>query len=197
MQFIRENVFYVVLIGVVVFGGAIAMAVDFSVAGDVAGLLADRQTIENDLVNLRRAPKVNKAILDEQSARVTNVKTEAARCQQDAVDWNKRNYAVLQWQTVDRKMAPAFPADENLYLKSTFSPSTQAYIAAYDALVKALRPTTPPSGSASCSTKRTWRRRTLLPHRRRPRLAAAGRFRRRPKAGVTPGPSRASKRWRR
>ena len=121
MRFIRENLFLLILIGIVVVLGGVIIAINFSIGGDVEDRIKDRQNLSKSLQGLVGPAKYNLGIVEAEKRRVSMVRHEANRTVADQVRRNQQDNVVLQIPIVEggmvRKVVPAFPIDVNEYQK--------------------------------------------------------------------------------
>lgn len=98
MQFLRENLFLVVLVGVVVVVGAVLLVIELGIAKDVSAELKQRTQTAKDLASLRRRAAntpVNEKILKAREETARRYDRTVRRLEDVHVAWNMRRYRVL------------------------------------------------------------------------------------------------------
>ncbi len=151
MRFLRENVFLLILLAVVLVLGGIILAMDFSTASAVDKLITDRVRLGNELRSLGRGNnRVNQEVVTAERDRVATVRKAARDLLKQSRDWNRRNYRIIRLQYKDDdgaiKTVPSFPVDRRQYqsfglaLKFTGQCSRELL-----SLLKRLNATRPPS----------------------------------------------------
>jgi len=95
MQFVRENMFLVALVAVVVVVGGVMLAVDFNLADKVDARLAERSKTANSLASLDRRKPTNTKVLAANREIARRYQVDAKRMEDEHVAWNVRRYEVL------------------------------------------------------------------------------------------------------
>ena len=117
MQFIRQNLFLIIVIAVVLVVGGAMLAINFRTGGQVDQEVAARVKLSGRLSRLRSAG-ISSRMVEAEDARVTTIKKAARGVTETCIDWNRKNYEVLS-VTVDdgtgRQEIRAFPVDRELY----------------------------------------------------------------------------------
>ncbi|HOF17337.1 MAG TPA: hypothetical protein PK082_00375 [Phycisphaerae bacterium] len=115
MEFIRQNLFLVILLGATVAGAGILLALNAGVAGDVEDeLIPERNTVASGIQGTRRKA-VNQDIVAAKARQVAAVRAAAGEVDRKLTDWNRRDYPVLMLKTPSSQQVPAFPIDEKVY----------------------------------------------------------------------------------
>ena len=100
MRFVRENLFLVVLVAVVVVVGGVMIFLDLGLAEDVKAHLERRETVAGDLAGLARKLRakngVNQSIIDARKERALEYRRVMKRIEDVHVAWNLRRYPILQ-----------------------------------------------------------------------------------------------------
>jgi len=143
MRFIKENLFLVIIIAAVAVLGGLILAAHFSIAKDVDESIAQRQKTTASLENLSRV-KANEEMVRTQQRRVESIRQAASRVKQECVEWNKRNYEVLELPTRTGSVK-AFPLDREVTEFDYSFEFTGQYRASIERMLRTLNPTAPPS----------------------------------------------------
>lgn len=160
MRFVRENLFLVVLVAIVVVVGGVMVAIDFSIADDVDAQLKVRGSVAKDLATFDR-----KALTDPVNERFVAAKRSRALKYQGRikdleglhVGWNLRRFRILQ--------LPIYKAREGSLLLE------RRDIRNWAGLLSALRAPKPKSASHKKIGEHIWQ---LLPADTRGKLPAPG-----------------------
>jgi hypothetical protein len=148
MRFVRENLFYVILIGVTVIAGSVELVLSFTM--DVDKELKKRTGLSRSLSNFaRRKDKVNNAIAGRMKKRIEVLREAAQKDEQASIEFNKQNLNVLQLQSGVTGTA-AFPIDPALYKRESLRyVFTKTYGDTLKAMVldPRLRATQPPTNA--------------------------------------------------
>jgi len=113
MRLIRENLFFVVLIGIVVVVGAGGLVWYFT--SDLDDRLAKRQRLSTDLRTLaKRRKKVNATIIGKMKDRIDRGKMAVAKDGQDSIDLNRSILRPMEL-TIGGMKEAAFPVDMAQY----------------------------------------------------------------------------------
>ncbi|MCY2925370.1 MAG: hypothetical protein NT031_08015 [Planctomycetota bacterium] len=168
MQFIRDNLFYVVLVSAALLIAGVVVAIGASAGGDADEQLAKRDKADATLNGFHRDLPTKGAVKAEQD-RVAKVNVQAKRVEETTLKWNRGEYPMFETQDfkVADKPFPAFrvdpPRDDKTtqemlakwkkdstdWQKDSYSEHTGAYISLMTKLVlEELRSTTPPTPSA-------------------------------------------------
>lgn len=160
MRFIRENLFLLILIGIVVVISGMVIAINFGVGGDVDKRIKEREKLAGSLRGFAGASKYNQAIVDAERQRVNMVRHEANRAVADQVQRNRQANAVLIIPITEfgivTKVVPAFPIDAREYKKWGLALIfVNRHYAATGEALKRLHPTRPPTdGDIETETER-------------------------------------------
>jgi len=146
MQFIRDNMFLVILAGVVVVVGGILLLVNATLAGSVDDAIAKRITLAGDLSRLGTGMLVNEQAVRQEEERIRAVQRVAKIVSDLTIDWNRANYEVMRLRLGDGQEIAAFPIDPNLYEQHTLVwDFTKEYLRRLERLSASLRPTFRPT----------------------------------------------------
>jgi len=119
MRFLRENMFLLSVVGVVLVLGGIMLAMDLSVGGDVSDLIAKRTKLSETLKSLAKGRKVNPEVVNAQKKWVLQTQQAFRDVLAQSTDWNRRTYKVLGLQYTDDagqgRSMDAFPIDRERY----------------------------------------------------------------------------------
>jgi hypothetical protein len=114
MRFIREHVFYVVLIAVTVVAGGVALGYYFT--SGVSAKLRRRTKLAGSLNSLaKQREQVKAEAVSKLKKRIETIRTGAKKDANDAVSFNSRNLPVLKLTVSPGRTEPAFPIDEQHY----------------------------------------------------------------------------------
>ncbi|HAU38086.1 MAG TPA: hypothetical protein DCX07_10275 [Phycisphaerales bacterium] len=115
MEFIRQNLFLVILLGATVAGAGILLALNAGVAGDIEDeLIPQRNKVTSGIQGTRRKA-VNQDVVAAKARQVAAVRAAAGEVDRKLADWNRRDYPVLMLKTPAGQQVPAFPIDEKVY----------------------------------------------------------------------------------
>jgi hypothetical protein len=110
MRFLREQVFYVILISLTVLIGGAAMA--FYVTSDIGTKVKNRQAVSAALYTLSRRPeKINQQAVDDLKTRNEAYQAAAKKAVAESVEFNRKNLKVLLLHVEGSEPKPAFPID--------------------------------------------------------------------------------------
>jgi hypothetical protein len=119
MTFLRENIFLLVFVAVVLIVGIVILVMGFSADAGVDDLIDQRVQLSGELDRVGRTKKVNDAVLKSERDRVDSVRKAARDLLDKSRDWNRRNYQVIELQYNDddgkAHIEPAFPIDRRKY----------------------------------------------------------------------------------
>jgi len=147
MQFIRQNMFYVVLIALVVVTAGALVFLNMSVSGKVDGREEVRGRASRDVQNAGTGQPVNPTILANRRKFLDTLRGGAKGVVDSCVDWNRRNLVDPNHMISavgDGKPVTAFPIDPNQYDKLAYNFSND-YLGKLVALIKTISPTSPPT----------------------------------------------------
>ena len=168
MQFIRENIFYVVLVAATLLGITVFGVVGAGVGDDADTQLAKRIEVDRTLGSFQRGLPTKGAVVA-QKARVAKVEVQAKLVEEATLSWSRGDSPMFETQDfkVDGKSFPAFRADPPLggdmtqnkwdkwkkdskeWQADSYSEHTGAAVSLMTKLVlENLRSTTPPTASA-------------------------------------------------
>lgn len=147
MNFIRENAFLVALVAVVLVVGTVLIVVNTSVAGDIA----KRKTVrENLLKSLKKNSRtvVNDKIITQRENLVQMIQDDYENVVGMNVEWNRRNYKILEYDPVgDGKKVAAFPMPTDRLDDFNTWNLTSAYREQLLGMLARLRPASPPTAA--------------------------------------------------
>lgn len=139
MKFLRENIFYVILVGGALALIGLLMAVSTSISGSVQVELDKRQVSADALAMLRKP--VSKEMVSAKERQLKDMQDKAKALRDLSVKWNKEDFKVLMLP-VDDGSVPAFPIKAKLYEEEALGARlTEVYVSEYDALINSLKPT--------------------------------------------------------
>ena len=114
MRFLREHVFYVVLIAVTAVVGGAAMAFYFT--SDIGTKVKTRQAVSTSLfTQARRQQKVNQQAVDDLKTRNEAYQAAAKKAVADSVEFNRKNLKFLLLNVGVGEPKPAFPIDAKTF----------------------------------------------------------------------------------
>jgi len=146
MRFLRENLFLVIVVAVVLLGGGALVAGYLRLSKDTDSAAGDRVQLAGNFSQLAGGGGANAAMVESAEKRAEVVKSAVAKVEQVSVDWNRANFPVFQLPEEGGKTVPAFPIDEALYrdqaLDYTF---TRVYLEEMNKLLASLKPTISPT----------------------------------------------------
>ena len=153
MNFIKENVFLVGVVGVVLVGAIATVALKAMADKTTERNLAVRTDMVDQKMNvLVRGQKVNKAVVQHAEQRVNEMKDQFLRVTQQEIARNGANYEVLTFELDSPirpelgKKIPAFPVEDELYrqlsLALRFQPRYQEEV---KKLLQSMQPTQAPT----------------------------------------------------
>lgn len=147
MDFLRKNLFFVILPGsVLVLIVALGLVRSVGPQSDVEQELQKRQALKGTIGGLSRQQPVNGETLEGKKQWVNDIRSLAVGIQQKTAEWNRRNYQVLQVVLPDGRKFQAFPVNKEAYEKSMMTdPVTREYINRYNALLDSLEAVAPVS----------------------------------------------------
>lgn len=119
MEFIRNNLYYVVLTGIVVVVGAIVVVVGAGAGGTVDEQLQVRQGIDASLARLARQEPVTVGVVDAEEGRVKKIREQKKVVEAGTIKWNKGDYPMFQATQRDGQPFPAFREDPKIEGKFT------------------------------------------------------------------------------
>ncbi|MCY2931942.1 MAG: hypothetical protein NTV86_21090 [Planctomycetota bacterium] len=115
MQFIRENMFYVVLVAAVVVGGAVILAVGAGVGGGADTALENRRALDRTLLGLERGQPITQGTADAEKARVAAVEAQTKKVDAVTLTWSRGDCPVFEKKDAkDGQSLPAFRPDPPL-----------------------------------------------------------------------------------
>jgi hypothetical protein len=110
MRFLREHLFYVVLIALTALVGGAAMTFYFT--SDIGKKVLSRQTVSKALFDLARLPeKINQQAVDDLKTRNEAYQAAAKKAVADSVEFNRKNLKFLLLNVAGSDPKPAFPID--------------------------------------------------------------------------------------
>lgn len=110
MRFLRENLFFVVLVAVTLVGATVGLG--YYLTSDVSEKLASRTKVSRALTKLsKNRRKVNATIVSDLRERIDVIRNSATKDAQDAVNFNRSNLQTVQLPVGATRMRPAFPID--------------------------------------------------------------------------------------
>lgn len=120
MNFLRANIFLVILVAAVVVLGGGLLALSMMTASSVDKEVAARLSVSSQLERLAKdSLKVNDTVLNSARQKVEAVKASADKVVEENRDWNRRTYPIIELAFVDDNDAPqnirAFPIDRESY----------------------------------------------------------------------------------
>ena len=138
MGFLRQNIFVLGLIGVVLVVGGVMLAMDISASGDTRDQI-DRRTKLSDELKSAAGDPVNDGRLRAEQPRVNKVKTAAEKVAGLSARWNRGSYRVMELPILNPrgvviKRVNAFPMDQKnraprvLVLTSQYPKELQAIL---------------------------------------------------------------------
>ena len=164
MEFLKQNLFLVIVVAVVVVLGGAILALNFSVSSANDEQAAAREKLSSQLQRLSQGEKVNNDKLAALKARVSLTRDAYEELSRVERDWNQRTYPVLELTYLDddsqSRTVPAFPLDREKYrqFRLHFRFVLQYRKALEDVLAK-LQPTTIPSTLEIEEEQTAWQRR--------------------------------------
>ncbi len=149
MEFVRRNLFLVIVAVVTAVVGVILLIGSFSKSGLVDERQAPREKAAQDLKSLFHS-KANLLTVKAEKRRVEAVQGRAKEIGNKIVEWNSNRFDMLKVPKRDDankvEMVPAFPIDRELYGKYALGfEVTKKYIEELKALLKELEATRPPT----------------------------------------------------
>ncbi len=152
MRFIKENIFYVILAGILLVVICTVVAVGIPVTDDIEKRWDKREGTHDLVQRNRRWPQVNQDVVDQGRGRLERMKAQARCVAADSVRWNSRNYKVLMLPKFETGRVVgevrAFPIDRRTYrrygLRFEF---TRLYLEKLKEMIAKLEPTSPPTDS--------------------------------------------------
>lgn len=114
MRFLREHVFYVVLIAVTVLVGGAAMTFYFT--SDIGTKVKSRQDVSASLfTQAKRTQKINQQAVDDLKTRNEAYQAAAKKAVADGVEFNRKNLKFLLLNVGGPEPKPAFPIDAKTF----------------------------------------------------------------------------------
>lgn len=148
MQFVRQNLFLIIVIAVVLVVGGAMLAMDLSASSNVDKEIAARESLSSRLRRLASAG-ISSQMVRAEDLRVKSVKEAAKAVTADCIEWNHKNYKVLSVTVddgADQKVVKAFPVDKQLYeAKGLKFKVTKEYRKRLRAMLTPLKPTRIPT----------------------------------------------------
>ena len=114
MRFIREHLFYVILMAATLVVGIVA--VGYYLTSDVGKRLASRTRVSKSLVDLsRRKNKVSEKTIEDLQSRIDALVRAAEKDAEESVAFNKQNLGLIKLNVGAAVPRDAWPFDEKLY----------------------------------------------------------------------------------
>lgn len=178
MQFIRQNLFLIIVVAVVLVVGGAMLAMNFRTGEQVDQEVAARVKLSGHLRRLHSAG-ISSEMVEAEDARVTTIKKAARGVTETCIEWNRKNYKVLS-VTVDdgtgRQEIRAFPVDRELYeTKGLKFKVTEKYLKTLRGLLAPLNAARIPTPKEIEDEKRVQKEAIQARLDREERLKAAGR----------------------
>ncbi len=151
MQFIKQNLFLVVLVGATTVAGGIMLAVNFGWAGGVDTEIAKRSRTSKGLAALAKGNLANEEIVDEERNRVDDIRNSTRDIRLLSTGWQKQRFKILEVARKDAQgnileKVRAFPIDTKLYDDYGLRfEATKEYLVELRKLLAQLKPTRPPT----------------------------------------------------
>ena len=149
MRFVRENLFYVILVAVVVIGSGVAIF--YYIGSDIGNTLDSRQKLSRKLKRLaNQKPKVNNAAVADMKDRIERLKKANDGDFQACLKFNREYLPVMRLKVSEASSESAFPVDaakygaEGLYLRF-FEEYTRQIDQVVSPRRQGLLPTVPPT----------------------------------------------------
>jgi hypothetical protein len=138
MNFLRKNIFYVALLGVVLAALVIVMLII-----PEANMAAKTQLLSS-IESLRKSPPINEASIKAEQDRIARTASQVNGVINLCIEHNRKDFKVLDYP---RTNTPIFPFHKDVYDKNLAEiyGLTDLYLATLDKMKSTLRPTTPPT----------------------------------------------------
>ena len=109
MPFIKQNLFLVILVAVVMVLGGFMVFMSRGIAKDVDGQVVQRNQLVQQVSKIRKNP-INQRMVEAHRKAVEQIQASAAGIKQECVDWNLRYFKPLELE-INGQSVPAFPFD--------------------------------------------------------------------------------------
>ncbi len=151
MRFLRQNIFILAVIAVVVVVGGAMLVMDFSTADKIDEQVSERISLSDLLGRASGGKKVSAAVVDAEKKRVESTQSAAKKLLEQTIRWNKRNYRVLELPLVNElgevtERIVAFPIDRKKYRDyGAVLVMTRQYMVELRSMLKNMKTTRPPT----------------------------------------------------
>ena len=163
MEFLKQNLFLVIVVAVVVALGGAVLALNFSVSSANDEQAAAREKLSSQLQQLSQGEKVNGPKLEAKKAQVNQTRDAYEELSRLERDWNRRTYPILELTYLDGgqgRTVPAFPLDREKYRQFRLHfPFVLQYRKELEEMLAKLQPTTIPSTPEIEEAQTAWQRR--------------------------------------
>jgi len=146
MGFLRQNIFYVALIGVIVLAGAGMGFLYVRWTGEWEKKLSERTQLRSELDRLARAEKVNPELIEAERTRVESFRQARAQVAETAAKWNQHEPIKIPQVNAqgETETVAAFPFEGEMSGTARFA-FTEQYIREMRQLLQELDSTRPPT----------------------------------------------------
>ncbi len=117
MNFLRENLFTVLLTTCTLILCLIMFFWSGSISGEIDEKVASRQSISNTIQNLSRPPYSNGNTNMAAQATVEGIREALQKVSDENIAWNSRNFTVPELTMLDGSKKPAFPFVESIWVR--------------------------------------------------------------------------------
>ncbi len=150
MRFIKQNLFLVILLGILAVAAVGLGLVTMGVGADVEAAMGARVQTSAKIDQWDRRDPVNARLVESQEQRLAAAIADAERVRQECIEWNRRAYDILQLEMYDGETRvgeiAAFPIDREKYERYSLRyRCSQKYIEAMNRLRGSLRPASQPT----------------------------------------------------
>lgn len=155
MKFIKENMFYVVMVAVVVVAGIVSLIVSSPLSDSreeqekARVAMAERIAVFN-----KRGPKSSQKTVGSLKGQLDRIKQSAIEVTAMAIDANRANYKVPNYPVKNGKALPVFPFNAEVYAPFGSYEVIQDYLNRMAALQNQLDPTTVATNDEYAAEKR-------------------------------------------
>jgi hypothetical protein len=166
MDWVKKNVFLVVLVGVTVLLVGLILFVNSTVAASVEEAVQKRDRINSELRRFARGQEYNRAVINARQAEVTGSKENLGSVIERTRQFNNRYKVLSLRRPDDQGVVDAFPfnreLDRQILLRAVFP---KAYMNAIEKIRGSLNPTTPPTEQVDEAQLNAWAQRVLMEKR--------------------------------
>jgi hypothetical protein len=172
MEFVRKNLFLIIVAAVVLVVGGGMVFMKLGADEDTDKKVALRTGASASLQSLARS-KISRRVVEAEKTRVETVQAAAKEVADACIKWNRKNYPVLSVTPRGATTAiPAFPIDEKQYETLNLKYDvTQTYYKKLVALLDPLAPAVPPT-EAEIEAETTVQAKTIRDKLKRERMNA-------------------------